>query len=220
MDNLNININHSDDRPIATMVDDIKIEIVNCLPQQDLNYIINLYRHNKLSFLDLLGEGANGVVYEYEDYAIKLMEEFTDPSESNDIEALKDLQHLDCIPTLYAVVNDELLIMEKIRGLTVEDYFEDEMEYFIKIDSDFVKKWDNALIEIIKEGYTPDDLHPKNVMIEIDTMMPKIVDLGWFYKHNEDHSESSIEDIKDNRGYKRAEYWTGRSLRSLISETA
>lgn len=196
------------------------VEIVTDIPQEDLHYIVDLFSRSRDDFHDTLeriGSGSYGSVYGYKDYAIKRLYDSSD-SKNKDIEVLKNLKHLDCIPTLYAVINNSVLIMERIYGKTVRAYChkgqDNNNEY--GIDDKFIEKWENALLDVVKAGYSPDDLHESNVMIDSKTREPKLVDVGWFFKHNEDYDDFDIHSMKTDYGYSRAEMWTGDALRSYI----
>lgn len=199
------------------------VEIINEIPDEYLLQIIGRYDNyiggysNDLFDLKLLGEGKSGYVFEFEKYAVKLIvnkESGITDRKQNDIQALKDLNHLDCIPTLYAVINEELIIMEKINGYTVNDYCSKNGDNFLNIDDNFLDKWYNTLFTIIENGYTPDDLHDDNVMIDAERIRPVIVDLGWFDKHNKKYS--SLEEMKRNKGFENSEMWAGYMLNKYI----
>jgi serine/threonine protein kinase len=191
------------------------VEIVTHIPQEDLDYIVNLYKTNDLDSLSRIGKGSYSSVYGYKNYAIKFLNDL-DERECNDINVLTELQHLDCIPTLYAHIDRKALIVEKIEGLTVAKYCND-MKNPLNIDENFISKWHNALLDVVRAGYSPDDLHEHNVMIDEKTVTPKFVDVGWFFKHNkESFKDATIDEAKTEYGYSRAEEWTGHVLRSYM----
>lgn len=201
------------------------VEIVNDINHDDLCTIISTlydcsYSDAKFEFL---GSGSYGDVYGYKEYAIKKLfesEEFNH-SRCNDIQPLKDLAHLSCIPKLYAIIDDDTIVVERIFGATVDQCCnEGKMLDKITIDESLVEKWDEALLEVISNGYSPDDLHESNVMIEIGTNRPVFVDLGWFYKHNGEYDVNDKNSLKSDKNYYRANQWAGRAIREFAERYA
>ncbi|AYP68193.1 kinase [Bacillus phage vB_BcoS-136] len=193
-----------------------KIEVIGNISQDDLDFIIEAYENDDfISKFDTIGSGTYGRVFGYKDYAMK---RFKDKNNARnvDIEVLKDLQHLDCIPKIYATINDEVIIMERIHGVTVKDYCERDKTMGVEIDKTFLDLWDEALISVIKSGYSPDDLHESNVMIDIKTVTPKFVDVGYFFKHGKDDSYTDIHTMRRDYGYSRAEMWTGTAIKAHL----
>src|SRR6185312_6553113 len=194
-----------------------EVELVTNMPQEDIYHIMDLYNEGSLHKLKRIGRGSYGSVYGYKDFAIK---EFHDSSDelNRDIDVLKSLKHLDCIPTLYAVIDNSVVIMERVYGKTIRQYChngeDNNNEY--GIDESFIEKWENALLEVVKAGYSPDDLHESNVMIDERTIEPKLVDVGWFFKHNSNYDNFDIHKMKTDYGYSRAQMWTGDALKSYI----
>lgn len=205
-----------------------KIEIVNHINYDDLSFIVhNIDRiemgTNRNTF-EKLGEGSYGTVYGYKNYAIKRLydSDFDNKGYCNDIQALKDLAHLDCIPSLYAVINNDVIITERIFGVTVDEYcngyhYEGNKSL---INESFVRKWDEALFNVILNGYSPEDLHESNVMIEFETCRPMFIDLGFFRKHNTSYDFNDEDSIRSNEGYSKANRWTGKTIREYVDSYA
>jgi RIO-like serine/threonine protein kinase len=192
----------------------MNIEIVNQIPQEDLNYIAQKFKDGELAELQTIGRGSFGKVYGYKDYAIKRL--FDETNEKNrDIAVLKDISHLECIPTLYATIDNKLLISERIYGKTVEMYSSDISNPY-NIDDRIIEDWHNALFSVIREGYSPDDVHENNVMISRDGEL-KIVDVGWFFKHGCEPNHFDDDSVKNEYGYERAEQWAGYHLKRYIN---
>lgn len=183
------------------MWEDIRV-INNNISKGVLSYIYEVYREDKWHELELLGKGASGKVYGYRDYAIKLLKK---NERHRDIEVLEFLQgKVSCIPTLYAIISDAVMIMERIKGVTVGRYehlISTERETSIKsIHPDFNKIYKQGLKEIINAGYSPKDIHRYNVMIEEDTGKPVIIDVGLFKKYyDEPPNFESIDEDEDAR---------------------
>lgn len=192
-----------------------QVEIIENMPMDDLYAIIDGLEEDFRHF-EKIGSGSFGYVYGYGDFAIKIFKE--EGNELNrDIGVLKDIGHLDCIPTLYAVIDDSIIIMERIHGKTVRQYcYGDDNNNEYGIDDNFIEKWENALLEVIKAGYSPDDLHESNVMIDSKTREPKLVDVGWFFKHESNYDNFDIHKMKTDYGYSRANTWTGDALKGYV----
>jgi len=135
---------------------------------------------------DELGHGAQAIVFGYKDYAIKVFQHGY--WRSHDISVLGQLQHLEHVPRLYGVFhhNKEVkaVIMSKVDGYTISSY-----RYKVrsgKIDNFVSTRFNHVYKELIKDimraGFSPDDLHSGNVMIDKHTGLPVIVDFGEFDK--------------------------------------
>lgn len=195
----------------------MSIEIFSHIPEVDFNHMTEMIRRDNLAIFDRLGSGSYSSVYGYKGYAIKqLQEDYTfDDGENNDVEILKNLSHLDCLPKLYAVIDDNVMIVERIRGLTVGAITDKGVKNdSINLDERFKEKFDLSLKQIIESGYSPRDLHENNVMIEEITNNPKIIDVGWFKKHHwKDNDYSDVEEIAESvDGYTGAHRWTGGAI--------
>lgn len=172
------------------------INVYNDIAQEDLDYIVKLHKLDKMhEELYILGDGASGVVFGYKDYAIKSLFDSNDSNDSNDIEALIDLSHLDFIPKIYATINNEVIIVEKIEGITVKHYCNTDLNNSLNIDEDFMEIINEYVIEIVANGYIPKDMHGDNIMICEYTGRPIIVDLGWFIKHDNDMDDINIDSL-------------------------
>lgn len=201
----------------------MNIEIFSHMPEADLNHITDMISRNNLNIFDRLGSGSYGEVYGYKGFAIKMLDEseFCDDGENNDVEVLQNLAHLDCVPKLYAVVDKSIMIVERIRGLTIRDITEQGKEMdTINLDERFEEKFDLSLKAIIDSGYSPNDLHESNVMIEEITNNPKIVDVGWFKRHHWTKGNySDVDEIVGSiDGYSRAHRWTGNAVSRYVKQ--
>jgi hypothetical protein len=189
----------------VTQTPNARIEVIQPLPLNDLMFLVDLVNeggHNspKASNLQKLGRGAFGTVLGYKDYAIKYFRDGADcyedkgynhnnipQGEIRDAYILKELQSIPSIPRIYAVINNEAIIMEKVDGENVDDYRsrvrssknKSEDNY---VSLDFNKVFVEALKDILHIGYEPYDLHGYNVMVCRKTGLPKIVDVGLFKK--------------------------------------
>lgn len=205
-------------------VGSFEVEYVNGIGYEDLKNIMNRLANVDREVYDndfkKIGSGSSARVYSYKHYAVKkLYDGYTFGTEKdNDVEVLKDLGHLDCMPTIYAVVNDNVLIMQLVNGVTVSDFCENNVKRSnIIIDDKFVEKWDDALLSVIANGYSPHDLHENNVMIEETTSNPIIVDTGWFFKHGNEYDINDKDSLRSDESYSRANRWAGRVIRDYVS---
>jgi tRNA A-37 threonylcarbamoyl transferase component Bud32 len=194
-----------------------QVELVNEIPMEDVETILKSYEGN-FGSLRMIGSGSYGDVFGYEQYAIKRFQ--YESSMNRDIDVLKDISHLDFIPTLYAVIDDCVMIMERVEGKTVRDYCNYGMDdgNIANVDHSFIEMFEENLIEVIKNGYSPEDLHESNVMIDFKTNTLKMVDVGYFKKHYSDYDNFDIHSIKKNVGYSTANTWTGRALQRYIDK--
>lgn len=194
------------------------VEVISDMPIEDLNYIVDAVKNDALDYLPKLGSGSYGDVYEYKGYAIKTLfredDEFKDDGRNNDVQALKDLSHLDCVPKIYAVINNKTMIVERIQGLRIKDVCEyGKAMDGVCLDRQFKRRFDDSLTNIILGGYSPEDVHEGNVMIEAGTNLPKIIDTGWFKRHHENCEEATVEELKCNvEGYSKAQRWAGYAI--------
>lgn len=198
---------------------DLTVNVFNDISNEDLNRIIKAYKNYPVGFndFDILGSGAQGTVYGYKNYAIKYIDDIYD-SGNNDADVLRDLHHLDFIPKLYAVINEEIIVCEKIIGMTVNDYCRYDDDNSLNINLEFIEEFEHALYEIIKSGYCPIDMHSGNVMVCTDSLSPKIVDVGHFRKHSKDYSnkEFDVDFLNGVEGFKSAGQWTTSQIKRYI----
>lgn len=191
-----------------------KVEIVNHIPAHDLDYIRQIYKAGSEGrVFDYIGKGTYGCVRGYKNYAIKRFWD-SDESKNQDVRALKALGHLPCIPTLYAVIDDEILIMQRINGVTIGDYSDNYPDNPANVDKHFIKQYENTLLSIIKEGYSPFDSHEYNVMIDLDRRIPVIVDVGFFEPHRINYQTE--QDMRSNRAYDSGMDWAGGVLERYV----
>lgn len=164
------------------------IRIINDIPLEVVNHIYNVYKNEEWHKLDCIGRGASGKVYQYRDYAVKRL--LRKNVKHKDIEILEALQGVSCIPTLFATIDERVIIMDRVKGVTLYQYIYGNVK--IHIDPKFDKLYEQGLIEIIKVGYSPKDLHEENIMID-QNGKPVIVDVGLFQRVERDLDDKAIE---------------------------
>jgi serine/threonine protein kinase len=187
-----------------------EIEVVAPIPLPDLMHMVDIlnkgFNSEEFISLERLGAGAFGTVVGYKNYAIKYIREVRRPrnetdltflsEEASDAYFLKALQPIKAIPRLYAIIDNNVIIMERIDGITVDDYKHEVNNGICEnyIDESFNEVFEHSLKEILHLGYVPIDLHGQNVMICKKTGLPRIVDVGMF-KETDKNNFSDIDKI-------------------------
>lgn len=155
------------------------VEIFNNANRDDINEINDMLISGDIQKLRVLGTGAEGIVYEYGDYAIKV-NKYGDYL--TDCKILKDLHQLDFLPKLYAIIEDKAIISEKINGNTMSTIMKSRKIF--NTDIDMYDYFVDMLLDIVDSGYSPYDMHQENIMICEKTSKLKIVDVGLFQRTN------------------------------------
>jgi len=146
-----------------------EIFIVNKMPLDDIDYILNLYYKNKLRNLKVLGTGSFSTVYEYKNYAIKYFEE----DDCIDGEILEKLQGCKFFPKLFFYISEELVVMEKVEGVMLSEFDIKNIFYFeIKNVFEILEFCYNKKVII-------DDIHEDNIMVDKNGNL-KIIDVGLY----------------------------------------
>lgn len=117
-------------------------------------YSKGLYTDEKRTYpFRYLDQGNYGITFEWKDYVIKyIYNHMNDGMEIVDeVTVYKDLQSIEAIPSLYGY-NDELLIIEKIKGKNVYEVATPENWHELQ------KKIYEINKMLIKKGYYPYDL--------------------------------------------------------------
>jgi len=179
------------------------------IPQHELEYLVSLMENGSESMdedLKELGRGQYGTVYGYKDYAIKYSRRHVhwhDGGEPEDAQTLKELQHLDFVPRLYATYGSDFMIVSRVRGTTVDEFINERRRgRSVFINPRFNQAFKQMLRDIVIAGFEPNDMHSKNVMIDSKTGMPVLVDVGFFEKYTPRQMKyiedsESIEDAVD-----------------------
>ena len=155
------------------------VEIFNNANRDDINEINDMLISGDIRKLRVLGTGAEGIVYEYGNYAIKV-NKYGDYL--TDCKILKDLHQLDFLPKLYAIIEDKAIISEKINGNTMSTIMKSRKIF--NTDIDMYDYFVDMLLDIVDSGYSPYDMHQDNIMICEKTSKLKIVDVGLFQRTN------------------------------------
>ena len=193
-----------------------KINIVTPFPLEDLQTIVNSmneYKRTRVYPKDfvVLGDGHFGKVFGYKGYALKYVSggqssysgygDFRKADEILDAYVLRRLQSVPSVPRLYGVIDNTIIIMEKVDGMTMRQYdrqMQDEKKMDNFIHPNFIKDYEEAIRDILMAGFEPKDLHMDNAMIERSTGKPRIIDVGLFEKLSDKQIEkrgNSKEDI-------------------------
>ncbi|MFS0905748.1 hypothetical protein AB3N02_22130 [Priestia aryabhattai] len=176
-----------------------RVTMHNYIPVEDIDYIAHLHKTKAFkNELEELGSGHFGNVYAYKDYAIKVIHR---PSSRNrDIEVAKEICHLPFVPTMYADIDREVIIYERIEGTTLSKYLGNDTGNSLNIDENTITQFEKQMYEIIRLGWSPDDLHTENIMITNEGKLI-FVDLGYFVKHNKDYCNCE-EFMRRDRGFR------------------
>jgi len=194
-----------------------QVEIVKDITMEEVQEIIEFLE--RADWRDAIGEGASAVVYAYDRFAIKvpLAEGETD----DDIQPLKDLNHLSCTVNLHAIIDNKILITELIKGDTLRDYAEwGDYDWF---EEGRLEEFEELLVDILNAGYNPHDLHENNVMLDEVNDRLVVVDLGWFTPLSQNEfTRSSLQDgLYDAfEGFTTAFDWAGKVLQGLVNRKA
>lgn len=200
-----------------------KVEVVNSILDTDLEFMANLiqkgrYSPEGLNQLEKLGNGGFGHVYAYKNFAIKFFTSGIEGTDNHDIKVLKDLQHLDCVPRLYAIVDNRAMIVSRVEGTTIGRYMMDVEDNHIPnyVNPEFNIYYREALCDIVRAGYRPEDLHEYNVMIDSNTGLPVIVDVGLFRPLREPLGSNEV-DLDDFSSTRDAIDWVAYPMEKYIS---
>jgi hypothetical protein len=186
-----------------------RVTMHNYIPVEDIDYISHLYKTKTFKQeLEELGSGHFGNVYAYKDYAIKVIHR---PSSRNrDIEVAKEICHLPFIPTMYADIDREVIIYERIEGTTLSKYLANDRDNSLNLSEKTIVQFEKQMYEIIRLGWSPDDLHGDNIMIDKEGNLI-FVDLGYFVKHNKDFCGCE-EFMRRDRGFKHSSDMAGEAI--------
>jgi len=190
---------------------EIVVEVVNNIPEEDLQFIAQGYQDDFCDAqFELLGTGTSGAVYGYKDYAIKVPIHVSD-NLMCDIETMMDLEELDFIPNVYAIFDcGKGFVMDRVHGATVSKYLNRTKGNPFLIDESSIDEFETMLLAIMSKGYSPYDLHQGNVMIDNNGKL-KIIDVGAF-----EFSAYPLEDYQMDSAYQDAKFFISLSLRDYF----
>lgn len=168
------------------------IIIINQKILQDTSVIINFL--NKITVENLIngedieefkyiGEGRSGIVYKFANYCIKIFKKDLKSSDKkywyveNDAKILNSIQDINLYPDLYGYINDSVVIMQYIEGLTLEDFKNGHFNSVLK--EDIIEKLLNGMKETLQKGIFPMDIHEGNIIID-DKGGIHCIDVGCF----------------------------------------
>lgn len=157
------------------------IKIINPIPQEDINFILNIYENGLLPYeLECIGEGCQAEVFRYKNYAIKTY---------NDGHILEKLQDNDLFPKLY-FYTDDFMVTEYLEITDAYDYFERNVDIWTDAFEVFRYCLSKSLI--------PYDIHDSNVVVTSDDKL-KIIDVGSFVTYGNLYNlDRAIEKYKND----------------------
>lgn len=153
----------------------MEIKVVNPIPKEDIDFIMNYDNINKLP---QIGSGYSAQVFRYKNYAIKAYED----EGFRDGEILEEFQDNDLFPKLY-FYNDEVMVTEYLEIMDAYDYFERNVD--IKVNASEIYDY------CYDKGYIPYDIHDENVVVTSDDKL-KIIDVGAFRKLTDRELENVV----------------------------
>lgn len=161
-----------------------QITHINLIPQEDIEFIFAEFCKNECKELTSIGRGEFGTLYSYKDYAIKIFFNGWHGRVDNDYEKLEKLQGIPLYPKLYAYYPNKFMIVEKINGITIDQYKRLENEEKFKIISKInmiksMTKIQSYVKNTIDRDIYIHDSHDSNVMVTYEGEL-KIVDVGHF----------------------------------------
>jgi hypothetical protein len=145
------------------------IKIVNHIPQNDINFIINMFEYGLVPYdLELIGSGYSASVYRYKNYAIKAYED----EGFMDGQILENFQDNDLFLKLY-FYSEEFMVTEYLDIIPAYQYYDKD------ININFNAK--DIFEYCLHKGYKVADIHDENVVVTKDGKF-KIIDVGTFRK--------------------------------------
>lgn len=155
------------------------IIIINKKIIQDIQIIIgflnkitveNLINGEDIGEFKYIGEGRSGIVYRFANYCIKIFKKNLKSSDKkywyveNDASVLNSIQDIGLYPHLYGYINNSVVIMQYIEGLTLEDIKLGHCN--IILSEDTIEKLLNGMKETLQKGIFPMDIHEGNIIID------------------------------------------------------
>lgn len=155
------------------------IKVVNPIPQEDINFIINVFESGLIPYeLKQIGIGYSAQVFRYKNYAIKAYED----EGFYDGEILENFQDNDLFLKLY-FYSDEIMVTEYLDIIPAYEYYERNVN--IKVSASEIYNY------CYDKGYVPYDIHDENVVVTSDDKL-KIIDVGSFRKFTDAELENVV----------------------------
>ncbi|MBO2532183.1 MAG: hypothetical protein CW342_04735 [Thermoactinomycetaceae bacterium] len=138
----------------------------------------------------LLGEGLNGKVYEFEDYAVKVFK--PDAAERKDAFLLSRLSGHASFPRVH-YREEGWMIVDKVNGPTLWQ----ALQGGEKLKGRLYDQIEEAVEYCYARGIIPDDLHLNNIMVDQEGRV-KVVDVGRFFRAQQSaaHKEALAENLE------------------------
>lgn len=161
------------------------IHIINPVPYKVQQFCLEAL-DSKLKNIEehLIGSGEYGMVYNVpeQDYVIKFFNNKAILEGHLDYIYLKVLQGLYTVPVLYAYVENKFVVIEKIKGITIGDYY----DMYKTFPPNIKKLIRNAIEEFFDKKIVPNDLKiSEHIFWMEDKKTIRIIDFG-------DYSDCSI----------------------------
>jgi Mn2+-dependent serine/threonine protein kinase len=174
--------------PRARGVEAMRWKVVNQLDRKLFMTIKAAIRNGEVEkrFREL-GKGTCATVYAINDELVLKVNDKVESECVRDHQALKSLQGLPFVPTLYAYTTDgKYLIIERIKGYTLIDLNVVKIRFNRNVLLEQMKQFVEGCF---KRGWIPNDIHEGNVMVSPRGFF--IVDFGFFRRKHEEQDPMS-----------------------------
>lgn len=151
--------------------------------------MIELINQKKREQFTFLGEGNDAEVYGFHQYAVKFKK--INGGVLNDSEILKKIGDISTFPRLYAYKEDEYIIMERVKGMTLGELGLKSMEQLRFLPEELKHGLLQGIEQCFHRSVVPHDIHLHNVMYSEEENKLWIIDVGRFVEVDEKYVEES-----------------------------
>lgn len=156
------------------------LHIINEMPIEVKEFCEKAMKNTCFEFTimkDFIDRGSHGTVYNIldTDYVIKFFNEKAVAGGYLDYIYLESLQGIDAVPVLYAYADKRFMVIEKIKGITILDYFLKNGKY----PKGIRKMIQDSLMEIGQRKIVPYDLKTTEDIFWVEEGQKiKLIDFG------------------------------------------
>ncbi|MCO5386980.1 MAG: AarF/UbiB family protein [Desulfosporosinus sp.] len=151
--------------------------VINSMPYELEEICRNILSDNYLITQDVIGRGSHGTVFDLPggDLVIKLFNAKGIKGNYFDYIFLEALQGLESVPKLYAYAEKKFVVMEKIKGITLGDYYLNNRGFPLKVEELITR----AISEFFERKIVLIDIKVDNHIYWIeDKKQIKFIDFG------------------------------------------
>jgi tRNA A-37 threonylcarbamoyl transferase component Bud32 len=171
-------------------------EIIRYLDKEEFDKVVNLAENYLKNPKNFLGEGGAAKVYIIEDYCMKIMNNRhkrkdahifdLGNSPAQEFSIQNTLRNLNIngvrVPkpiAFYEGVRKSAIFMERLHAVNMQMVLNGEQKIPSNFDlNNFFEKLEEFIPAMHKEGVVHNDLEPRNIMIDIKTGLPWVIDFG------------------------------------------